>query len=238
MPETGPPEEDFQDAFARVEAALDAGNTDLSRLRFWRLVRAVKADAMLSAHWAETIGRIDRKAFELRVRPRFPVWFGNGLLLLGTAVGAAAIVYALGCDNRTVAGFLLLASGPILSVSIHDLAHWAWGRAVGMRFLWYFLDGPIRVQPGIKTDYASYLRTPPASRAGMHAAGAVASKIAPVIPLALWPLADAPAWAAWGLAAFVVVQVITDVTFSVKRSDWGKVRRELGVARAQEERKG
>ena len=153
-------------------------------------------------------------------------------------MGAAAIGYAIACDNRTVSGALLLGSGPVLSVSVHDLAHWAIGRLAGMRFLCYFLDGPTRVQPGLKTDYASYLRTAPRKRAAMHAAGAVASKLAPVVPLAAAPLAHAPLWAVLALAGLTVVQVVTDVTFSVKRSDWKKVRRELAVAREQESRRG
>jgi hypothetical protein len=235
VPDTDPPPEDFQDAFARIEAAVEAGDTDLRE--FWRLVRRVKADPMLCAHWAETIGRIDRAAFERRVHPRFPVWLGNALLTVGVLVGAGAIAYAIGCDNPTVSGVLLVASGGVLTVSVHDLAHWVWGRAVGMRFLCYFLDGPMRIQPGLKTDYATYLRTPPRSRAAMHASGAIASKLAPVVPLALWPLAHAPAWSLAALAALTAVQLLTDVTFSVKRSDWKKVRRELAVARSQESRR-
>jgi hypothetical protein len=231
------PPEDFQDAFTRIEASLRAGDVDAARAAFWPLVRRIKGDAMLSAHWAETVGRIDRTLFEGRVRPRFPVWLGNAVLSIGVLVGAAAIGYATACDNRTVSGALLLGSGPVLSVSVHDLAHWAWGRLAGIRFLCYFLDGPTRVQPGLKSDYATYLRTPPASRAAMHAAGAIASKVAPVIPLGLWSLASAPAWAAWGLAGFAGLQLLTDLTFSVQRSDWKRVRRELLVARAQETRK-
>ena len=237
MPESDDAPQVFQEELARIEAAVDAGNTDGRELGFWKLVRQIKADAMLSAHWADQVGRIDRKLFEARVRPRFPVWFGNAVLMLGLAVGAGAIAYALVCDNPTVSGALLLASGVILSASVHDLAHWAWGRIVGIRFLWYFLDGPTRIQPGLKTDYASYLRTSPTARATMHGAGAVASKIVPVIPLALCPAANAPGWAIAGLAAFTVLQVVTDLTFSVQRSDWARVRRELLVARAQETRK-
>ena len=237
MPDTEDAPEVFQDELARIEAAVDGGETDANELGFWKLVRRIKADAMLSAHWADDVGRIDRKLFEARVRPRFPVWFGNALLLVGVLVGGAAIAYGVVCDNRTVSGALLLASGPILSVSVHDLAHWMWGRLVGIRFLWYFLGGPTRVQPGLKTDYTSYLKAHPTSRASMHAAGAIASKVAPVIPLALWPLADAPAWAAWGLAAFAGLQLFTDVVYSRKKSDWKRVRRELQVAREYELRR-
>src|SRR5439155_23826878 len=46
------------------------------------------------------------------------------------------------------------------------------GVAAGIRFIGWFLDGPTRLQPGLKIDYASYLRTPARRRAWMHAAGA------------------------------------------------------------------
>jgi hypothetical protein len=228
----GPPE-DFQERFTRIEDAVDAGETGLSKLGFWTLVREIKREPMLSEHWAETIGRIDRKAYDRRVRPRFPVWFGNAVLLAGTAVGGAAIGYATVCDNRAVAGGLLVGSGAVLSVTVHDLAHWAIGRLRGIRFLSYFLDGPFRIQPGLKTDYATYLRAAPESRATMHAAGAVASKVAPFVALGLWPISDAPAWAAWALAALGGIQILTDVAWSTKKSDWKRFGRERAVARAQ-----
>jgi hypothetical protein len=67
----------------------------------------------------------------------------------------------------------------------------------------------------------------------MHAAGALATKLAPFVALAFWPATEAPAWAAWGLLALGGVQILTDSLFSVRSSDWKKVRRELGVARLQ-----
>ncbi len=79
--------EELQAAFARIEAAVDAGESNLSKLGFWRALRAVKLDPALSEHWADQAGRIDRKAFENGVKLRFPVWFGNLVLLTGTLFG-------------------------------------------------------------------------------------------------------------------------------------------------------
>ena len=62
----------------------------------------------------------------------------------------------------------------------HDLAHLVVGRLVGIRFTHWFIDGPTRLQPGLKTDYASYLRTPPHARAWMHASGALIDQGDPV----------------------------------------------------------
>ncbi len=225
--------ETFQERFGRIEREVEAGNTSLGRLGFWRLVAALKRDPALSEHWADVAGRIDRMAFERAVRVRFPVWLGNLVLLLGALLGAVAAGVALGASSRTVAGLALLVAAGAWAVAWHDLAHWIVGRIVGIRFVWYFFGGSFPPRPGLKTDYATYLRTAPVARAWMHASGAIATKIAPFAALALWPASDAPWWSAAALLAFGLFQIATDVLFSVRLSDWKKVRRELGVARAR-----
>jgi len=232
---TGVPEagETYQDAFARIEAAVDEGETDLSGLGFWRLLRKVKADPMLSAHWADQAGRIDRKAFEGRVKIRFPVWFGNLVLAAGTLIGAGAAVVALRTEDPTLAGIALVVAAGAWAVSLHDLAHWAAGRLAGIRFVAYFFGGPFPPRPGLKTDYATYLRASPGTRAWMHASGALATKVAPFVALAFWWATEAPAWAAWAVGALGVLQIVTDVLYSTKTSDWKKVKRERHIARVQ-----
>jgi hypothetical protein len=225
--------EDLADGFARVEAAVTAGQTDLGALGFWRLIRQVKEDPALSARWAGSAGRIDRVAFEAAVRPRFPVWFGNLVLLIGVAFGAGAVVVAMQAESATVAGLALVVAAVAWSVSVHCLAHWVVGRLVGIRFLCYFFGGPFPPRPGLKTDYATYLRTAAGARAWMHASGALATKVAPFVALGFWWATDAPVWSAIAVAAIGVLQIVTDVLFSTKSSDWKKVARERRVARAQ-----
>ncbi len=162
------PREELRDAFARIEAAVDAGDTDLSRLGFWRVLRRLKADPELATRWAEVAGRIDRKAFEAGVRWRFPVWLGNAVLVVGTLVGGFAVVVAMNAGDEVIAGAALVAAAGIWSVSVHCLAHWVVGRLVGIRFTSYSFGGPFPPRPGLKTDYATYLRTP-AGRARVDA---------------------------------------------------------------------
>jgi hypothetical protein len=233
-PGVGPDDETYQQAFDRIEAAVDAGRSDLDRLGFWQLLRRIKPDATLSDHWAEQAGRIDAKAFERSVRLRFPVWFGNAVLVLATGAGASAVVVALRTSDDVVAAIALVLAAGIWSVSIHDLAHWAVGRAAGIRFTWYFFRlRQFPPRPGIKTDYATYLRTDPSRRAVMHAAGAVATKLAPFVALAFYPVSNAPAWAAWLVLAIGAFEIATDILFSRKTGDWSKVRRERAVAAAR-----
>jgi hypothetical protein len=226
--------ESYQDAFERIEAAVDAGDTDLKALGFWRLLAKVKTDQALCRHWAEQAGRIDRKAFDARVRPRFPVWFGNLVLALGMLAGAFAVGVGLGTDDATLSGLALVVAGLVWSVAFHSPAHWLVGRLAGIRFVAYFVGGPFPPRPGVKTDYASYLRASPVARAWMHGSGAVATKLAPFAALAFWPATRASAWAAIALVAIGVFQIATDILFSTRSSDWKKVRRELRAARAQQ----
>jgi hypothetical protein len=152
----------------------------------------------------------------------------------GVLVGIAAIVFALQVPSSFLAGLALVVAGGSWAVSFHCLAHWLVGRLVGIRFTDYFIGGPPPPRPGLKTDYATYLRVPPRRRALMHASGAVATKVAPFVPLFFWSAADAPVWSALVLLAVGGLQIVTDVVFSVRSSDWKKVRRERAVARELE----
>jgi hypothetical protein len=224
--------EAFPAAFDRIEAAVDAGETDLGRLGFWRLLAKVKADPALSVHWAERAGRIDRKAFEASVRVRVPVWFGNVLLLGATLLGVVAVVIAVTTDSEELAGLALVFAALDWSAAPHSLGHWLVGTMTGIRFTCYFLR-PMPPFPGIKIDYRSYLLASPEGRAGMHASGAITSKLGPLVALAFWPVSVAPAWAAWAIVGYELLIIGTDVFISTRRSDWKRVRRELRVARRQ-----
>ncbi|HYZ11766.1 MAG TPA: hypothetical protein VE962_07705, partial [Actinomycetota bacterium] len=122
--------EEYQDAFARIEREVEEGRGDLGALGFWRLVRQIKRDPALALHWAEEVGRIDRAAFERWVRLRFPVWFGNALLVVGSAVLIAAVPVAVALARDAAApepvlpGLLLLATAVGLATTLHDPAHW------------------------------------------------------------------------------------------------------------------
>jgi hypothetical protein len=217
----------------RIEAAVDAGDLDVGRLGFWRVVRLIKLDDDLIQRHADQAGRIDAKAF----RPRFPilvpVWLGNSILGLLIVVGAAAVAFALGDPSPMAVGLSLLVAAVAWMVGFHSSAHWLIGRAVGIRFATYFAAFPPPPLPGLKSDYATYLRASPVRRAWMHASGALATKLAPFLALAFAPATGAPAWAIVVLLAIGVGQILTDVFVSTKASDWKKVRRELAIGHAR-----
>ena len=216
----------------RIEAAVAAGNHDLRALGLWRIVGRIKRDrGLVSAH-ADQVGRIDTAAFRAGVRLRTRVWIGNLVLVVGAVAGLAALIVAANIDSPGWAGLLLLGAAGVWSVALHCPTHWLVGWLGGIRFTDVFLGGPPPPRPGLKTDYATYLRAEPAMRAWFHASGATATKLAPVLALAVWPLTEAPAWAAWGLLGFGALLIATDLLFSVHSSDWKKFLRERAVARA------
>jgi hypothetical protein len=222
----------------RIEAAVDRRETDLRRLGFWRVVAMIKRDDELIDRYADQVGRIDAKAFRAGVRFRLPVWLGITLMLVAVVVGIVAVVLAVRAGGSSepddiTAGVGLVVGAGAWAAGLHSLAHYLVGRAVGIRFTDLFVAFPPPPLPGLKTDYASYLRASPTARAWMHASGAVATKLAPFIALAFAPAADAPGWAVVILLGFGIFQIGTDILFSTKASDWKKVRRELAVAKVR-----
>lgn len=213
------------------ERELAAGpRADLAALGFWKAVAAVKRDPALVAAYADRIGDIDRHAFRRAVPVRVPAAIGLGVLVAGALVGIVLLALAPRFAHPWLE-IVLLAGAAALDATTHDLAHFVVGTLAGIRFTDSFVVLPSKPQPGLKTDYASYLRTPARARAWMHASGAIATKLTPFVVLAYALAIGADAWALLVLLAVGVLQILTDVLFSVKASDWKKFRREMRAAR-------
>jgi hypothetical protein len=221
---------------ARVEAILDAAEkavstgSPLAPTGFWKAVAAVKRDqALVEAH-ADRIARIDRASFKTWALVTVPLWLGNVLMIGGTLVGLALVARAYYLEG-TGAGLVFLAGFGVVLVTTHGLGHLAVGSLMGMRFTHWFI-GPLRppLPPGVKLDYATYLRAPAVSRAWMHASGAIVTKTVPFVFLGAALAADLPAWVVWALVVIGLAQIGTDLFWSTKASDWKKFRREMSLA--------
>jgi hypothetical protein len=218
------------------EALAQGGRVDLTNLGFWRAVSAVKRDRTLVERFGERIARIDREAFLRRAPIALPAWIGVVLEVIGTAAGVALIIAApylheaLGTGLPWAELAYIAGAGALIGMT-HALTHWIVGGAMGIRFTHFYSLPPLKPQPGFKTDYATYLRTPARSRELMHASGALVSKAIPFVVAALAAAAGAATWALGVLLAIGVVQLITDVTLSTRASDWKKFRREMRFAR-------
>ena len=212
-----------------VEAAIAAG-TPIVRSGFWPVVEAIKSDPALVAAYADRVGRIDEAAFRANVRPIVPVAVGN-LALVGVLLAGVVALVLAGATEGWFAGLCFVAAAGAWALGVHSPTHWIVGRIQGMRFIGYFFGGPPPPRPGLKTAYATYLRVPARRRAWFHASGAIATKVAPFVVLAIAPLVDAPSWAVLVVLSLAILQIVTDVVFSTKVSDWKKFRREMAFAR-------
>jgi hypothetical protein len=218
-------------ALAAADHELEAGRLpDLRALGFWRAVAAVKRRRDLVDRYATRIAAIDRAAFRRRIRLAFPVGLGVIALDIGLFGGLLLLGMAIGVDHPWREILVLVAAGA-LDATTHGLAHLAVGTFVGIDFTDWFVDLPKRPQPGFKIDYASYLRASPRQRAWMHAAGAIATKLTPFLVIPYATAIGTETWAVLLLLALGVLQIVTDLLFSVKSSDWKKFRREMRSAR-------
>jgi len=220
-------ENEVETSIAACEADLAAGRPiDIKGHRFWKAVAAVKADDSLVSRYAERMGVIDHAAFKSWALYTVPSATGTTLMVVATILGLAIILAGYYVDDPWN-GVALVLGTAVLLVSTHGLTHMTVGRIQGMQFSNWFIGTISRPQPGVKIAYASYLRTPARSRAWMHASGAIVSKLLPFLLLgAAWGM-EAPAWSWWVLIIIGIGQILTDVFWSTKASDWKKYRREM-----------
>jgi hypothetical protein len=224
---------------AEIERILGACErepaADVRRLGFWRAVGAVKRSPEFTARYADRIARIDRAAFERAVPLRVPIGVGIAMHLASIGLGLVLCALALApAGSSPVATspvreiVFLVASQALIGV-VHTFAHWLVGTLVGIRFTHVYTALP-KPQPGIKIDYASYLRAPARGRAWMHASGAIASKLLPFIAYAFGAQAGLEQWALWVLLAIGAISIVIDLTLSTRASDWKRFRREMRAA--------
>ncbi|CAN5898718.1 hypothetical protein BH23ACT5_BH23ACT5_10380 [soil metagenome] len=216
---------DIETSLRAAEAATASGE-GLKGTSFWKAVAAVKSSPELIEDFADQIGAIDRRAFENWATLVIPIGLGTSLAMMALALGVAGLVLAFSLSDPW--SWISFGAGTaVLIVTTHGLGHLVTGTLQGMRFTHWFIGTIGRPQPGIKVDYATYLRTPARQRAWMHASGALVTKVTPflMVPLAL--AAGLPWWVTWGLVALGTLMAIADAAWSVKASDWKKFRREM-----------
>ena len=229
-------EQDLTSEFARIERAVDAGEH-----------RPVGAGVLAAGEAGEAQPR-GRGALRRAGRPdrRGRVPPGRAAAVARVARqrradgrrawrGSLAIVFALHVSSSLLKGLALVAAGVLWSVCSHSLAHWLVGRLVGIRFTDYFIGGPPPPRPGSEDR----LRDLPA-HAGRAARVDARQRRhrdegrARSCRCCSGARPARPCGARWSLLAIGAVQIVTDLLFSVRSSDWKKVLRERAVAREVE----
>jgi hypothetical protein len=218
-------------ALNAVEVQIAFGSMpDLNGTGYWPAVKEIKHDPALTEQFVDRIGAIDDVAFNTWARLVLPLWAGTVLAVIGALIGLVLI----GASEfiPSLNGIMFLLGTGVLIGTTHGLGHIVVGTIGGIQFTAWFI-GRGRPQPGVKTDYATYLNATPRSRAWMHAAGAIVTKAIPFLLIPVSVLMPAiPTWVPLTLLGLGITQIVTDVVWSTKSSDWAKYRREMTIDHA------
>lgn len=196
---------------------------------FWGAVDSVKRQPELVDRYADRIAAIDDAAHRNWAMLIIPLWLGTSIAVIVVLGGLAFVWWAYELDG-TAATVSFLAGTGVLIGATHGLGHLVVGRLLGMRFEYWFVGEIRQPQPGVKLDYAAYLRTSAPRRAWMHASGALTTKIIPFLLIGAAVAAGLSSWVPWLLAGLGVAMVLTDVLWSTEESDWKRFKREMRFA--------
>lgn len=206
MPEAG----EIQEILDRIEGEVSKGNYALRELGFWKIVSSVKRDPSLIEKFGDQIGRIDQEVFRERAWLAVDAKLGHVVELIGTIFGVALIFYGLQ-NPGTVMGVSFVLSAFVLMTTLHPLSHYIVGRYFGIGFTFYFPDGPAMIEPTLKTDYASYLKSSPRSRAMMHAIGPIVSTSVLLATGIMAFAYGAPTWSYLLLSALFLLNIPNEI---------------------------
>ena len=218
----------IEESLASAASAVDAGD-GLSGTGFWQAVSEVKRHRDLVEQYADRIAEIDARAHRNWAFLIIPLWVGTTIAVLAALGGLALIWWAYALTDLAAVIVFFIGTGVLLGAT-HGLAHLVVGRMMGMRFTCWFVGKIQQPQPGVKVDYSTYLRTPARQRAWMHASGALTTKIIPFLLIGAAIGAGLPAWGVILLVVLGLAQVVTDLLWSTKSSDWKKFQREMAFA--------
>lgn len=218
----------IEESLGKAADAVAAGK-GLAGTGFWQAVAEVKRHPDLIDLYAERIADIDQRAHRAWAVLTVPLAVGTVVAVLVNLAGIALVWWAYYLESPYDVVAFLVGLGVLLG-GTHAPAHLVVGRALGIRFTYWFVGGISQPQPGVKIDYRSYLRAPARSRAWMHAAGALTTKAIPFLLIGAAIAAGLPSWVPWGLAVLGSAMIVTDVLWSSRASDWKKFRREMELA--------
>ncbi len=201
--------EELKERLAQLETSYNGND-------FWAIVALVKKDKINDDALLEQIENISQKRFREKVHFTLSVPAGN---LLESVITIAAIYLAF--QIRT--DWMLYFSALILMTTLHPLSHYATGNLFGIRFTHYYLNGPARIEPTLRIDYASYLKASGKKRALMHASGVIGTVAAPLIVAVI---AVSEGAAAGNLLILFLLLVVFELLTSTKTGDLMRAKRE------------
>lgn len=199
---------------------LNGLKTNYSSKSFREVIECIKREKINDDGMLKDIEEISAERFIKKHRLTLGVSAGN---LIEAAATIAALILVFMIDSE----WLLYVCALALMATLHPLAHYVTGSLSGIRFTHYYLDGPAKIEPTLRIDYFSYLRTPGQERALMHLSGVVGTVLAPLIAAILAVYKNATG-AAFNLLVFFLLLIVFELLTSTKIGDLMKAKREYG----------
>jgi len=187
---------------------------------FLSIVNKVKKDRINDEELIEQIETISLKRFREKVSLTLGTFAGNVLEIAGTIIGVV-LPYLMNND------FAYYISALILMTTLHPLSHFFTGSVFGIRFTHYYLNGPARIEPTLRINYYSYLKTKSEKRALMHASGVIGTLLAPLIAAHI-AFYSGDVDVAQNLIYFFLLLIVFELLTSTKIGDLMKAKREYG----------
>lgn len=163
-------EDDARADLRKIESGFHDGKPPMG---FWKVVEKVKMSNIRAEDIIAKIAEIDAESFRKRHR-HLDTRAGSVLAGLLTLLGVLVVYEGASSYVEIVHGLFVVGIVMVI-IGIHPLVHIAVGRYYGIEFLFYFLNGSLRIEPSIKIEYDSYLRASPKGKAIMHLSGVTAT---------------------------------------------------------------
>lgn len=205
--------EDLLEKLQKIEKSYNGKN-------FQAVIHHAKENGIKDDPLLARIETVSLKNFMGKKRITMSVPLGNSLEILGTMA-------ALGLALQINSEWIFYISALILMATLHPLSHYLAGSLYGIRFTHYYLNGPAKVEPTLRIDYSSYLRTTGDKRALMHLSGVIGTVAAPLIAAFLAFEKGVPT-TAFNLSIVFLLLIVFELLTSTKIGDLMKAKREYG----------
>lgn len=171
-------ESEISEKLEKIKESVDKGDFNaIKELGFYKIVSEVKKSKELSNKFADIIGEIDYKFFDSRIKFKIPFSTGTAIELILALISLFVLYFAVKTEPGIAEAVLFLLSALLIMTALHPVSHAIAGKAFGIKMHFYFLNGPLLIEPTLKTDYGSYVKAEPMKRAIFHLAGAINSTV-------------------------------------------------------------
>jgi hypothetical protein len=178
-----------------------------------------------------------------KIFSRLSILAGNALQIAGIAAAGVALAAARSAHSKLPAIAAMITAWVLLYFFCHGIAHWAFGRILGIRFAFYTIGGTGNPEAyptglrwvfehlpffGVQTEKASMQKASPMAKAVMWSAGVTSSAVVPTLSaLCAWR-SGVP-----GSKLFLIFAVIWAIAtlasnWTSRTGDYSKARRALG----------